>query len=1563
MKLATVKGRFLAVLADSVNDPDTAPEQIPMSGTVILTPSVPAILDTSGEVPATLLPTPITAILDEQGDISLNGAKGVQLAATTGEGINPSGWTYRVAFNLQVGKLKIAYASYDIQLPPDEVTDLTLVAKVPTSTGVGLTRGVGIQSVTAAGGTLTFRLTDATTQNVAIDGALVTSISGMSGAVSQAQLDAEIAGLVTDPAKQAGSAVKTIAAAESPDPRSQPWDIVIVAGQSNSWETDYPSFYDTEPDNRVLQWNATTGAAEVVPTKNDELGFAFARHYARTHLARGRKVVKTRNGFGETGFSSTSISPAPAGYATAPNGTWDRHLTADPLNRFHEMIRTGKDILASAPAGSRIVALLWSQGEQDRAKVAAEGPAWYETRLDDLISKAREEWALPELPVIILSQTPETIAGSLGGGLVNRAHEDTPRRVLRTSYVYGPEGYSKANEDIHFSYAAHDIRGRLAVSALPKARMNKSVIRPGTPQALSVRVVGEIAQAQWAAPIQRATSYTLEHSTDEGATWHPVVLGHPMALSAKWAVPLGAPVWARIRSANEFSEPSLWSPTAAAYGSTPAPTRNMTAPAPLKVSDYTNRWVASGQPDGPVAALTPATGTAPFTQSTSFTKRPTVVGNPVKSVRFDGIDDDMLVPVAAKTVTLVARVKSAVGVNTALFSTGPNAVRRTNEATPRIATQIGAAATQYHSYAEGTDFHVFTFIADGTTGALSIDGGYTALNAATANTQILLGRYGTTNYGNIEVLDVLAWDRALTAVECASVYASLKAQHIDSPIPAVVTTPSAGKFGVSDFVNSWWCAPRSIYHDLRKTVYQGGVDANGEIEIARIDLRRKQSTKIKLGLYEVDDHNVPAFLIEDDKPPIVAIVRHAVESVVRVRIGKARHDIESLETATEQLVAFPGACTYAHLHRRPGTNTVALLTRNQDGWYVRVSNDWGATWGTATRIFGKAYATFKVHNGVAHYAITDHPTTGVNVNTLYFRISLETGVITNAAGLTLGNLWNLTSVLSLNDMTRARQSFDSDDRHNSTRVFDLLPDGSILAMRMLKSAPELGGEYGVYRYSTHSGSGSYSGEKDGALRGWTWEPLVASGVPVGYYQSAYVGGMTGGANSNEVYLCREENGTWTTERWTKSNGTWSKVETLQSFSDGTKLGRPQVPWGAYGTGLYVGLEYHRYLTTAYHGYYGDQVVLETGVKSSLPFVDTTPPLPPLSPKVVPGNTGADLSWTANTDAAEVSAYEIYDSFDARIGTTSSTSFTVVNLAAGQSYTYRVRAVDAAGNKSPFAAFPSFQTTAPLTRDPILVDRGSLALIDPTNQFGAWSAGVPADGATVTNLARSEFSTLAGLTPEATDFTVVNSLTASDGVTQRTTKGGLHTVISQSTATINRHYALLSDNLRAYMAANPGNAYYVSSWLTVTRHYAEGTVPATTGRFVGYLTSGFSDTQNVRLVTGSKLSVTPSTNRTAIQESATPAPLDTPHLIAGAHSSINTPGTDQKFVYMGTGQTASLTNKTASWILYRVYVEDLTVSGRSYAQVNALDQAEYDKAFGAGGRFAGDTYSSPAAVLA
>lgn len=51
----------------------------------------------------------------------------------------------------------------------------------------------------------------------------------------------------------------------------------------------------------------------------------------------------------------------------------------------------------------------------------------------------------------------------------------------------------------------------------------------------------------------------------------------------------------------------------------------------------------------------------------------------------------------------------------------------------------------------------------------------------------------------------------------------------------------------------------------------------------------------------------------------------------------------------------------------------------------------------------------------------------------------------------------------------------------------------------------------------------------------------------------------------------------------------------------------------------------------------------------------------------------------------------------------------------------------------------------------------------------------------------------------------------------------------------------------------------------------------------------------------------------------------------------------------------------SCVLYRVYMEDLTVSGRTFAAVDALDNDDYTTAFAAGSRYAGDTWTDPTTI--
>lgn len=138
-----VVGRFLAAVADGTADTDLYPDGIPLTGTVIFTPSAPAVLVTDATpVPVTVLPAPIVTTLDSEGYISLNGVRGVFLLATDTQATNPTNFTYKVAFSkLQyAGTNTVQYPSFDIAVPAGTIRDLSTISPVPAANGAPIIR-------------------------------------------------------------------------------------------------------------------------------------------------------------------------------------------------------------------------------------------------------------------------------------------------------------------------------------------------------------------------------------------------------------------------------------------------------------------------------------------------------------------------------------------------------------------------------------------------------------------------------------------------------------------------------------------------------------------------------------------------------------------------------------------------------------------------------------------------------------------------------------------------------------------------------------------------------------------------------------------------------------------------------------------------------------------------------------------------------------------------------------------------------------------------------------------------------------------------------------------------------------------------------------------------------------------------------------------------------------------------------------------------------------------------------------------------------------------------------
>jgi glucose/arabinose dehydrogenase/PKD repeat protein len=118
--------------------------------------------------------------------------------------------------------------------------------------------------------------------------------------------------------------------------------------------------------------------------------------------------------------------------------------------------------------------------------------------------------------------------------------------------------------------------------------------------------------------------------------------------------------------------------------------------------------------------------------------------------------------------------------------------------------------------------------------------------------------------------------------------------------------------------------------------------------------------------------------------------------------------------------------------------------------------------------------------------------------------------------------------------------------------------------------------------------------------------------------------------------------------------------------------------------------------------------------------DSTPPSTPTGLSATAVAAGrVDLSWTASTDNVAVSGYDVFRDGALLATTSDQTVYSDTAVAAGRSYTYQVRARDAAGNVSGLSA-PAQATTPPGGGTLVLrpTDDSSVKIDSATTNFGA-----------------------------------------------------------------------------------------------------------------------------------------------------------------------------------------------------------------------------------------------------
>lgn len=296
------------------------------------------------------------------------------------------------------------------------------------------------------------------------------------------------------------------------------------------------------------------------------------------------------------------------------------------------------------------------------------------------------------------------------------------------------------------------------------------------------------------------------------------------------------------------------------------------------------------------------------------------------------------------------------------------------------------------------------------------------------------------------------------------------------------------------------------------------------------------------------------------------------------------------------------------------------------------------------------------------------------------------------------------------------------------------------------------------------------------------------------------------------------------------------------------------------------------------------------------------------------------------------------------------------------------------------------TTGPnagLLRKVTRVDRreapGVLFLGGPAHP-AAPSLGGVADGLRVQNAMLDTAKVMVGsgdATTLGAQLTVGSTVgNGTKGIIERTAKGGIHTIISQA-----QNLAVGPDGaaiqldtlLRAYMHAHRTDSWYVSLWARMTR--------ATVGGFnSGIVELGAGSTSPDYMLAlmqengVSAQTITAQGNDDGTTQQAAGgslknalAPVRRWAAVSGKSSVVQTspwPRVGPSWGwYGGTYNAASSTsqNKLPSWVFYELMIENLTVSGRTYAEASAVDHDAFVSAFSAGGRYYSDTFTAPSTL--
>lgn len=266
-------------------------------------------------------------------------------------------------------------------------------------------------------------------------------------------------------------------------------------------------------------------------------------------------------------------------------------------------------------------------------------------------------------------------------------------------------------------------------------------------------------------------------------------------------------------------------------------------------------------------------------------------------------------------------------------------------------------------------------------------------------------------------------------------------------------------------------------------------------------------------------------------------------------------------------------------------------------------------------------------------------------------------------------------------------------------------------------------------------------------------------------------------------------------------------------------------------------------------------------------------------------------------------------------------------------------------------------------DIMLPAQGALWYVDPTHPANQWPSGLPS------SLPNLVWEQAAALIPGSTKQALAPSLSfnsqfLNDGkrdLAERTTTGALHIIEGLETlAAESQARIAVPAPIKTYMLTNKAHEFFYAKWGRITR----GPVIAIGGQVTSRI-GALGNTMSwlyVRPGAGETEYPTDARRKGAYHEGSTYAAGAINTLLYQDMSSIDTTVSDIAGWILDSTRSAGMTDKVGSYITYGAYCEDLTVSGRTYAQAHAAVFERYTSAVKTpGGRYYGDAWTDPTTV--